>query len=174
MKWGVSFYEKPGVSITLFHVFVTFRISCQSICNCSVNLYTCINLRIKWRRIFFNFSSDDIFEKSFKRNKVCLESRGRSGIMPLNSSQRNFLSSHPFANFSTQNRIFQNSAQCFIGSKSQLYNFKLFQDLSRCVWTHFVITVMFCNKIVAFCNKKSNGFCNKLLQHFEIKLLWHF
>ena len=34
---------------------------------------------------------------------------------------------------------------------------------------HFVITVEFCNKTVAFCNKKPDVFCNKPLSHFVIK-----
>ena len=32
-----------------------------------------------------------------------------------------------------------------------------------------VITVAFCNKTVAFCNKKPDAFRNKLLSHFVIK-----
>ena len=40
--------------------------------------------------------------------------------------------------------------------------------------SHFVITVTFCNKIVAFCNKKPDTFSNKLVSHFIIKQLSHF
>ena len=38
----------------------------------------------------------------------------------------------------------------------------------------FVITVAFCIKNVAFCNKKLDAFCNKLLSYFVIKQLSHF
>ena len=36
------------------------------------------------------------------------------------------------------------------------------------VLSQFVIKVTFCNKTVAFCNKKLDAFCKKLLSHFEI------
>ena len=36
------------------------------------------------------------------------------------------------------------------------------------VLSQFVISVIFCDKTVGFCNKNPDAFCNRLLSHFVI------
>ena len=55
---------------------------------------------------------------------------------------------------------FDNPWQLWSFMKRLLYNIT--------VLSQFVINVAFCNKTVAFCNKKSDAFCNKILSHFVI------